>query len=190
MKALFKIIGYATPYKSYGALSVLFYVLDTIFNLLSLLIFIPFLELLFTKDVTIKVEKPEFAITKESAGQYFDYYMGQFIQSSDDKVGALIFICIVVGVLFFLKNFFRYFAKVFMAKLRSGVVRDIRFQIFGKIILLPLSYYSDERKGDILSRITSDVQEVEWGIMNSLEMVFRDPLTIILSFTNFIILII
>ncbi len=172
----------------YAAISVLFYVLDSIFNILSLLLFIPFLDLLFTKDVAVISEKPEFALTKEAASGYFDYYMGQFIASSDDKIGALIFICILIGFLFFFKNAFRYLAKVFMAKLRSGVVRDIRYKIFGKIVVLPLSYYSEERKGDILARITSDVQEVEWGIMNSLEMIFRDPLTIILSFIILIVI--
>ena len=188
MKALLKIIIYAIPYKIFALLSVLFYVLDTIFNLLSLLLFIPFLNLLFTEDVTVTTAKPEFALTKDAASEYFDYYLGQFIASADDKIGALIFICILVGSLFFLKNLCRYLAKVFMAQLRSGVVRDIRFQIFGKIIELPLSYYNEERKGDILARITSDVSEIEWSIMNSLEMVFRDPLTIILSFAILIVI--
>lgn len=172
----------------YALISVLFYVLDSVFNILSLLLFIPFLDLLFTKDVSVIVERPEFGLTKDSASAYFDYYMGQFITSNDDKIGALVFICLLVGTLFFLKNACRYMAKVFMAKLRSGVVRDIRFQLFGKIVVLPLSYYSEERKGDILARITSDVQEVEWGIMNSLEMIFRDPVTIILSFSILIII--
>lgn len=188
LKSLFKIIGYAKPYRVFALVSVFFYILDAIFNIISLLLFIPFLDLLFTKDISVTVEKPEFAITKDAASGYFDYYMGQFIASTDDKVGALIFICILVGALFFLKNISRYLAKVFMAKLRSGVVRDIRFVIFGKILILPLSYYSEERKGDIIARITSDVQEVEWGIMNSLEMIFRDPLTIILSLIVLIVI--
>lgn len=182
MKGFFRIISYAFPYKLVGLLSIVFYILDAIFNLLSLLLFIPFLNLLFTKDVSIATQKPEFEFTKQAANEYFDYYMGQYITSADDRLGALVFICITVGTLFFLKNLFRYLAKFFMAKLRSGVVRDIRFQIFGKIILLPLSYYTEERKGDIIARITSDVQEIEWSIMNSLEMIFRDPLNVILSF--------
>ena len=188
LKALLKIIIYAFPYKGLAGLSVLFYVLDAIFNLLSLLLFIPFLDLLFTKDVTVVAVKPDFALTKEAANGYFEYYMGQFITSEEDKIGALIFICISVGLLFFLKNLCRYMAKFFMAQLRSGVVRDIRYQIFGKIVALPLSYYSEERKGDILARITSDVSEIEWSIMNSLEMVFRDPLTIIMSFVILIVI--
>jgi subfamily B ATP-binding cassette protein MsbA len=72
-------------------------------------------------------------------------------------------------------------AKFFLASIRSGVVRDIREQVYKKILVLPLSFYSEEKKGDIISRITGDVQEVEWSIMNSLEMVFRDPISIVLS---------
>jgi subfamily B ATP-binding cassette protein MsbA len=188
LKALLKIVIYAIPYKVKAGLSVVFYILDAIFNLLSLLLFIPFLDLLFTNDVSVVSTKPEFALTKEAASGYFEYYLGQFIASADDKIGALIFICILVGSLFFLKNLCRYLAKVFMAQLRSGVVRDIRFKIFGKIIALPLSYYNEERKGDILARITSDVSEIEWSIMNSLEMIFRDPITIAMSFVILIII--
>ena len=95
--------------------------------------------------------------------------------------GALYYLCIAVGVLFFLKNVFRYLSKFFLATIRSGVVRDIRRDVYGKILILPLSFYSDEKKGDIISRITGDVQEVEWSIMNSLEMLFRDPISIIVS---------
>jgi len=182
VKRFLNIIKYAIPYKGYALVSIFFFVLDAIFNLLSLLLFIPFLNLLFTKDISVSVEKPEFSLTKQAANDYFDYYMGQFVASEEDKIGALIFICVAVGILFFLKNFSRYMAQVFMAKLRSGVVRDIRMKLFGKIVVLPLSYYTEERKGDILARITSDVQEIEWSIMNSLEMIFRDPLNIGLSF--------
>lgn len=188
MKSLVKILRYAVPYRMYAMLSVLFFILDAVFNIFSLLLFIPFLDLLFTQEISVSAQPPEFGFTKEAASGYFDYYMGRFITSSDDKVGALIFICILVGVLFFLKNAARYLAKVFIARLRSGVVRDLRHHIFGKIIYLPLGYYSEERKGDILARITSDVQEIEWGIMNSLEMIFRDPLTIMLSFVILIVI--
>ena len=188
MRGLFKILRYAVPYRLFALLSVIFYVLDSIFNIVTLLLFIPFLDLLFSKDIKVTTEVPEFALTKEAASGYFDYYLGRFIASADDKIGALVFICILVGSLFLLKNACRYLAKVFMAKLRSGVVRDIREKLYNKIILLPLGYYSEERKGDIVARITSDVQEVEWGIMNSLEMIFRDPLTILLSFVILIII--
>lgn len=183
MKQLAKVLVFARPYIGVGGLSVVFFILEAIFNLVTLLLFIPFLSLLFSEDVTVVTEKPDFALTKKAASEYFDYWMSQFIDSADDKIGALVFICFLVGSLFLIKNLFRYLAKFFMATLRSGVVRDIRDRLFGKTLDLPLSYYSEERKGDIIARITSDVSEIEWSIMNSLEMIFRDPVTIVLSFT-------
>ena len=106
--------------------------------------------------------------------------MAPYIEESG-LMGSLYYLCIAVAILFFLKNLFRYLAKFFIATIRSGVVRDIRSDVYNKILVLPLSFYSEEKKGDIISRITGDVQEVEWSIMNSLEMLFRDPISIILS---------
>jgi subfamily B ATP-binding cassette protein MsbA len=89
------------------------------------------------------------------------------------------YIAISIVVLFFLKNLFRYLGMFFLAPLRNGVVKDIRNEMYLKILILPLSYYTEQRKGDLISRMTSDVQEVEWSIMSSLEMIFREPLTIL-----------
>jgi len=150
-----------------------------VFHLLSILAFIPFLSLLFGDAKKVLVE-PDFAFTSSYVKAMFNYKMTPFIESQGVE-GALYFICIVVAVLFLLKNLFRYFAKFFIASIRSGVVRDIRRDVYKKILVLPLSFYSEEKKGDIISRITGDVQEVEWSIMNSLEMVFRDPISIVLS---------
>src|SRR5690606_20993211 len=88
-------------------------------------------------------------------------------------------ICAIIVVTFFLKNLFRYLAMFYIAEVRNGVVRDIRNAMYKRVLILPLSYYSEKRKGDIMSRMTTDVQEVEWSIMSSLEMIFRDPITII-----------
>jgi subfamily B ATP-binding cassette protein MsbA len=90
---------------------------------------------------------------------------------------TLIIICIAVVILFFIKNFFRYLAMYFMAPIRNGVVRDIRNQLYDKILSLPLSYFTERRKGDIISRATTDVSELEWSVMNSLEFTFREPIT-------------
>ena len=179
MRSFFKIAKYMAPYKIYAFLSVLSNILSVIFHLLSILAFIPFLKILFD-DAEPITEKPAFSLTSDYVEQIFNFYMHPFIQENGEH-GALMFICIVVGCLFFLKNLFRYFAKFFIATIRSGVVRDIRSRIYKKILILPLSFYSEEKKGDIISRITGDVQEIEWSIMNSLEMIFRDPISIILS---------
>jgi subfamily B ATP-binding cassette protein MsbA len=93
----------------------------------------------------------------------------------------LIYIGFVIIILYFLKNLFRYLAMYFLAVVRNGVVKDLRNDLYLKVLILPLSYFNEKRKGDIIARMTNDVQEVEWSIMSSLEMAFRDPITIIAS---------
>ena len=95
---------------------------------------------------------------------------------------------LIAVLLFFLKTANIYFANYFMAPIRNGVVRDLRNQIYSKIIELPLSYYSREKKGDIMSRLTQDVQEVEWSVMASLEKFFRDPINILIFLTGMFIM--
>ena len=143
------------------------------------MLFIPFLDLLFNQTAPPTVTKPVFAYSKEYATNYFNYLMHQYI-GDNDKVAALLFVCVLVGILFFLKNVFRYLALYFISVLRTGVVRDLRKKLHNKTLELPLSYYSEQRKGDVMSRMTSDVQEVEWSILNSLELMFREPMAVIL----------
>ena len=95
------------------------------------------------------------------------------------KEVALIRICVFIVVLFFFKNLFRYASLYFMAPVRTGIVYDLRSQLFNHLMYLPLSYHSEERKGDLMARISSDVQEVEWSILNVLEAMFREPVIII-----------
>ena len=104
--------------------------------------------------------------------------MGQIIEQYG-KERALIYVCGAMVFLFFFKNLFRYLALYFIAPLRTGVVRDIRQAVFDKTLRLPLSYFNNERKGDLMSRFSADVQEVEWSILNVLETVVREPLLII-----------
>ena len=91
----------------------------------------------------------------------------------------LLYISLTVVILFFLRNLFRYMGLYFMASIRNMVVRDLRNDMYHKLLILPLGYYTQKRKGDIMARMTTDVQEVEWSIMTSLEMIFRDPIQII-----------
>ena len=179
MKSLIKILRYIKPYNTFAVLSVLSNIISVIFHLLSLLVLIPFLQLLFGKTEPVTAA-PEFSWTSDYVSDYISFQMTPYIEANG-LMGALYYLCIAVAVLFFAKNLFRYLSKFFLAFIRSGVVRDIRSDIYAKILILPLSFYSEERKGDIISRITGDVQEVEWSIMNSLEMLFRDPISIILS---------
>jgi len=180
MNSLKKILKYALNYKSYAGLNVLFNILQVISELSAMLLFIPFLNLLFNQETKAVIQKPQFSLTKEYFSEYYNFTLSQLINDGN-KTEALFYVCILVGVLFFLSNAFRYLAMFFIAVLRTGIVKDLREKIYHKMIDLPLSFYSETKKGDMISRITSDVQEVEFSILQSLEMIFREPINVVLS---------
>lgn len=186
MRKLGDIIAYTLNYKSLVLFNVLCNIAYVIFNLLSLLLFIPFLRLLFG-EAQPQTEAPDFAWTTDWAEQYFNYMMGTFVRENE-KLDALLFICIAVLALFLMKNLFRYFAMFFLAAVRHGVVRDLRSDLFDKVVDLPVGYFSEERKGDFIARLTNDVQEVNYSVMSSLELVFRDPVSIVISLTALFII--
>lgn len=180
MNNLKKLLRYALNYKLYAGLNIICNILSVVFELFAMLLFIPFLNILFDQQTTVVTQKPTFSLSKDYLEQYFNYSMHQYIQEND-KVEMLLYVCLLVGSLFLLKNLFRYLAMFFIAVLRTGIVRDLRAAIYKKIIQLPISYFSNERKGDMISRVTTDVQEIEFSILQSLELLFREPLNIILS---------
>jgi len=186
MKNLFQVLRYIRFYPGYASLNVLFNVLSVIFNLFSLTMIIPFLQLLFDKTKLV-YQQPDFAWNTDALVEYFNFYISQIIIEKGE-VNALMFISVMVVVLFFLKNLTRYLAMFYLAPLRNGVVQDIRNDIYKRILILPLSYFSEQRKGDIISRITNDVSNIEWSIMQSLEMIFREPLTIIIFLITLIVI--
>jgi len=177
-----KILKYAKPYTKYAYLNVVFNILYALFNVLSVLSFIPVLGILFGKDDKVYT-KPVF----EGITNIFKYAQGSLnyeitlLLDSGGTDKALMFICILSFSLFFLKNLFRYLASFVLAYLRNGVVKDLRDSLYHKIIELPLAYFSEKKKGDIIARMTSDVQEVEVSFLTSLETVVREPLTIALT---------
>ncbi len=177
MKEILKIFRLLFPFKFYVALNILFNLLSVIFSLFSMGLAIPFLGILFDNEKLVK-QPVEWSLSADAFQHNFYYFLSQII-IDDGKATALIIISLmVVGGTFF-KTFFKYMANFFMAPIRNGVVRNIRNNIFDKIIALPLGYYSETRKGDIIARSTNDIQEIEWSIMSSLDMLFRDPLTIV-----------
>ncbi len=183
MKRFFDILSYVRGYMRYALLNVMFNILSVIFSLFSLTMIAPFLNLLFLKQTEeykaiLAKGKPVLGMSINSITDNFYYHLSQIIMDRG-KLNALVFICLIVLAIIFLKNVFRYFGMFFMSNVRNGVVKDLRNAMHKKILALPLSYYSSERKGDIMSRMTSDVQEIEWSVMQSLEMVFRNPISIL-----------
>jgi subfamily B ATP-binding cassette protein MsbA len=179
MRPFFRILRFARPYRGLAALNVVLNLLSTIFHLGSLLVFIPFLRLLFGK-VAPAGPRPPLEFSKDGLAAWYNWQMADYI-AVHGQVGALVFICFSVMALFFLKNLFRWMALATIGVVRNRTVHDIRRDVYAKILELPLQYHGGERKGDIMARITSDVQEVEFSILNWVEMVFREPVTVALS---------
>jgi subfamily B ATP-binding cassette protein MsbA len=138
---------------------------------------VPFLNVLFSQDRNYTLQPWTFSV--KTLLNNFNYYLGDFVVRHG-QLEALSLISLLVVILFLLKNFTRYMAMYYLVPIRNGVVRDIRRDVYSKILSLPIGYFTDERKGDIMARVTNDVQEVEWGIMNSLEAAFREPLNILI----------
>ena len=176
-----KIIQYARPYKQYALLNVICNIFYALFSTLSFIALIPVINILFDESERV-TEKPVwegFLGIKDYVVDYFNYNVSMRV--AEDEVSALVFICGIVVLLFFLKNLFGYLAAFFITFLRNGVLRDVRDAIYVKILSLPVAYFSEKRKGDTISRITADVNEVQYSFLSILEMIVREPLTIIFT---------
>ncbi|MBS1612121.1 MAG: ABC transporter ATP-binding protein [Bacteroidetes bacterium] len=181
MKNLMRILSYVRKYSAFALLNVFFNALTILFSLFSLVMLIPFLQVLFKESDPVYI-KPVFAFTAEYFLDTLKYYITLSMTTYGDTK-TLAIICVAVAVIFMLKNLFRYLALYVLSPVRSGAVRDMRNELYRKILSLPLSYYSKEKKGDLISRMTEDVKEVEVSIMSFLEISVREPLTIIVFLT-------
>lgn len=147
---------------------------------------IPFLQIIF-KTVDPPATKPEFSWNiKEMMGS-INYSFSKYVSEHGEYTGLAI-VCIGVVIMFFMKNIARYLALYFLAPLRTGVVRELRQGVFDKILQLPISYFSETRKGDIIARMSTDVKEVETSIMNTIESTFRDPITMLCFFVAMMVI--
>ena len=169
-----KLLRYLQPYRRNVILNIICNVFMALFTIVSIPAIIPFLQILFDIEAPV-IEQPDLTWSAGSWIEYAKYWFSN-LMNTESKETALAYICIFIVVLFLLKNIFRYLSLFFMAPVRNGIVRDIRQQLFSKMMVLPLSYFSEERKGDLMSRITTDVMEIEWSILNVLEAFFREPL--------------
>lgn len=175
-----RILRFVKPYSGAVALNILFNILGIIFSLFSFSMIVPFLNILFNPDNIIDV-KPEFTFNSDSMLAMLNYYVSYVIIHYGQSK-ALVFICLLLVVAFFLRNFNTYFAAYHMATVRACTIRDIRNAIYHKIMILPLSFYSKNKKGDIMARISTDVQEIEVSIINYIDVFIKDPVTIIAYF--------
>ena len=182
MNTISTVVGYLKPFKKYAILNVVLNSLSTVFSLFSMAMIIPFLNMIFS-DTNKEVKYPgDFTLSYEClshADDYLDYFLYQVI-ITDGKLAALMYIGLFVIVGAFFKNFFGYMGSFYMAPISNGTVMNFQRKIYYKILDLPLRYFSESKKGDILSRFTSDVQEIRSSISGSLDMLFKDPIQIVL----------
>jgi len=176
MRKFFLILKYLLPYWHKALLSLLCNLLVALFSVISFTMVIPFLGLLFSAQAFVS-EKMAFSLSAESIQHNFNYYLGQIV-ATEGQVKALLFIILIVLSFTILKNVFLYIGKSIIIDVRTNVVKDIRNELMNKILDFDLSYFSDQRRGDIISKIILDVKEVEMSVISSLEMIFKDPVLI------------
>lgn len=184
MKGFWKIYHLSLSYKWTAFLVIFYNLLFVIFNLLSLVLFIPFLQLIFPEDPQ-KIEILKEPVLKGGLSDFFSYctdlYQYKMQQMVlDNPKYALFVVCISVVIAFFLKGLFRYLAIYYHSFLKVAVVRDLRQKLFEKALRLPMSFFTEEKKGDLMARINNDIGEIEFATTAMLELIFREPIAIIL----------
>ena len=184
MHFFLKILKYIKPYSVYVCFNILSNILSVLFSLFSITMVIPFLGILFGTQEKVS-QAQALAFNASSIKDNFYFIISKTINSKGETE-ALMFICILVLAMFFFKNLFRYLALFFLTPIRNGIIHDIRMDLQKKIISLPLSFIGTKRRGDLTSRMTSDLVEIEWSIMGTLEMVFKDPINILVFLSTLI----
>jgi subfamily B ATP-binding cassette protein MsbA len=184
-----EIYNYTFKYKGLAWATILFNLLFVVFNLLSLVLFVPVLQLIFKNGEELTaVAAPQLQGGVSGIVDYvrdaYNFEMYTLVKA--DPKGALLFVCISVFLAFLLKNISRYGAVWTQSKLRMCVVRDVRGALFEKSLRLPLAYHSNEKKGDLMARMNSDVNEIEVAVVSLLELIFREPLAIIINLLTLI----
>lgn len=181
MNHFIKILRFAGPYRKYGFLNIFFNILYALFSALSFAALIPMLNVLF--DTAKRTNHPPSFTGIGNAKAYFtdyiNYHLTQY--AADTPMKALLVVVGLILVLFFLKNICNYLALYFITFLKNGVLRDLRNKVYKKMVDLPISYVSQKRKGDLMARITSDVLEVQHSFLAVLELLVREPLTILFT---------
>ncbi|QNJ98500.1 ABC transporter ATP-binding protein [Constantimarinum furrinae] len=182
MKYFKKILRYAIPYKGYAWLNIISNVFYALFGTLAFVSLMPMLKVLF--DNSQKVTSPPVYEGIGQLGDYFEdsmnYFINQKIEATSEMDALIVMIAIVIGT-FLLKNLFGYLAMYFITFLRNGVLKDLRNDLYKKTIDLPVSFYSEKRKGDTIARISSDVLEIQHSFLSILELIVREPLMILFT---------
>ncbi len=179
MKGISSIFPYVRGKWNYIIAYIITNFLSVVFSTVSVAMIVPFLNMLFGKEMMLK-ENPGFSVSKDGIANYFKYLFGHFIETHNgNKVWGLVFICVLMIVAIFFKNLFLYLSKYILSPLRNGVVYKFKKDLYNKLITLPVGFFTNERKGDIMSRMTSDVNAIENSISSTMELLFSAPITLL-----------
>ncbi|MFT5724735.1 MAG: subfamily B ATP-binding cassette protein MsbA [Bacteroidia bacterium] len=187
MKQLKSILAIVKGYRSRQWGYVIFNALASLFSLFSIAAIVPFLAVVFDQNALEVLTPKSFSWDFEELKAFLDFKLKLFIQEKG-SLNSLYYFSIAIIILFLLKNLFNYLSFYTIAYTRSGVVRDLRKRVYRKLVDLPVSFYSNERKGDIISRLTNDVKEVEWGVVGAIEMLFKHPFYILIYLSSLVII--
>jgi subfamily B ATP-binding cassette protein MsbA len=189
MKSLRVVFRYVAKYPRLIVAYFSFNVLSTIFSVISLGMLSPFLLLIFKKENTLgEVSKNTSFFSGLNPINQLKSYLFEVIQTPNGDIKALGVICVLILTFIILKNIFLYLSSYFLTPIRNRILNDMRTRMYEKILILPVGYFNDQKKGDIMSRLTNDLSDVEASIINLLEILFREPITIIFFFSYMIIL--
>ena len=180
-----KLLPYTKPYKKQIYLNIFFNVLYALFSTLSLVAVIPVLKVIFEDTQRISQEPVYKGIrhAKDYSGEYLNY----LITSKMEELGQFRVLMYIIGfiiVIFLLKNLCNYLALYYITHMRNGVIKDLRTDLYGKVVKLPSSYYSSTTKGDVIAKLTTDVNEISAAFLNALEMIVKEPLTILFAIST------
>lgn len=182
MNIYLRLLRFARPYGDFLPLYLVYMTLGIFFGIANFALFIPLLNVLFgTTDAHTAAAPtvlPHFALTISYIEQVFNYYFTKVI-AARGKQGALAYVCVVIITSVFFSNVFRYLGQKLLTKVRARVVQNLRGALYNRILDLELGYFSNERKGDLMSRLTNDVHEVEISVVNTVTAVFKEPVTIL-----------
>ena len=183
-----KILKYALPYKHFAFLNVIANIFYAFFGTLSMISLFPMLKVLFNQTETLTTAPQWTGIS--NIVDYSEAYLNYFVtlKKSEGNDDVLIFMILIIVSTFLLKNIFNYLSLFFITYLRNGVIKDVRNELYDKITELSVSYYSEKKKGDVLSRISSDVIELQTSFLGILELIVKEPLMIIFTLASMILI--
>ena len=187
MKEFFQILRrFVPPYKRYLVMTVSFNILSAVLNIFSFAAIIPILQIIFKTEKAAAAPQLmawDWDNMKEVAANNMDYYVNALIADIGPTTTLLV-LGLFLATMTFLKTGAYFLSSATVIPIRTGIVRDIRNQLYRKITSLPIGFFSEERKGDIIARMSGDVQEIENSIMSSLDMLFKNPILIIAYFAT------